>query len=184
MRKYLYTIFLLFIALLIGGCGSSSGGGDKTEVQEVRFEYQYTPEEGIFHFTHLENCEVVLVIDGREYTVTGNSFDVNKLNLPQGNYGIKIIVYANDGSIYRVDQDRYENYNYDNMGKETYRVSFFDENGNMIKEIFVAYGEVFSESLFPKYQDSNVASYSWKYDEDLAEEMREILEAWENGEEI
>ena len=172
MKKYLFAFFFLFISLLIGGCGGGNGGGDGPSNNNggnnnpITFEYNYDMYNGIFDFTKVENCEVVLLIDGKEYKVIGNSFNVGELNLPEGYYTIKVLVYSLDGSLYQENTNDYDNVD-EHIKNEYFRISFVDENGQLIKEIYVPEGAIFSETYFPKYEDKLGVTYSWEYDIEL-----------------
>lgn len=170
MKKYLFAFFFLFISLLIAGCGgndngpsNNNGGGNNNP---IICEYEYDTYNGVFDFTKVENCEVVLLIDGKEYKVIGNSFNVGELNLPEGYYRIKVLVYSLDGSLYQENNAEYDNVD-EHIKNEYFKISFVDEYGQIIKEVYVPEGAIFSETYFPKYEDKLGVTYSWEYDIEL-----------------
>ena len=181
MKKYLFAFFFLFISLLIGGCGGGNGDGDGPSNNNggnnnpITFEYNYDMYNGIFDFTKVENCQVVLLINGTEYKVAGNSFDVSKLNLPEGYYRIKVLVYFEDGSLYQENTEEYDTVD-EHIKNEYFSICFVDENGQIIKEVYVPEGTLFSESYFPTYVNKTGVTYSWEYGIELNTPIKNALQ--------
>ena len=184
MKKFLTSIVVFFTAFLLTACGlimpqsSSQGGGgghnggssSGTVIQEP-FDC-VMEQEGILEFRNYENGEIIVVVDGKEHKVNAPTLDLYSLNLSNGRYMAIVNFYING-------ENQYQNYFEFFIGKEEIkgnRIVFYDYNGMLIKEIFLPYGELFTQEIFPEVNDKPGVTYSWDYDVKLGSELNQDLE--------
>ena len=87
MKRFIMSLFMLMFAFFFTGCKpkeTSDNGGGGNHVEVVNFNYEYDQETGMFTFSNYENGELVLVIDGKTYSINQNEFDVKSVINEEG----------------------------------------------------------------------------------------------------
>ena len=135
--------------------GGGGGGGGQTFVPQI--EVNYDEATGEIHVENLGDATFIVSLNGVEYTVTTGTFFVNDYVTQAGEYNVRFYVLV-DGQIsqeqsfiYRKEADK---------GTEC-EVTFNDENGGLIKRIFVEKGYEVTAADYPMLPTAEGVSYAW-----------------------
>ena len=174
MKRFIMSLFMLMFAFFFTGCkpkepSDNGGGGNYVEV--VNFNYEYDQETGMFTFSNYENGELVLVIDGKTYSINQNEFDVKSVINEEGEYGIYLYYYQN-GS---VQEQNY--FVYGRLDKVNgYLITFYDDRHQVIKTICKPSGYVLTMDDFPTYENVAGMTFSWDDLSYVGEQLNKNIE--------
>ncbi len=158
------AIFTLCLCLGAASCdfggsgpagGGGGGGGGQVYIPEV--DVRYDGDKGEVQIENLGEATVIVSLNGKEYTATEGRFLVSDYITLSGEYTIRVYVLFEGQTI----SEQSFTYLKESEHKGDCELVFNDENGMLIKRLFLEKGYQVTDADYPTLPTQVGVEYSW-----------------------